>query len=35
MKIVEVPTPFPPFPKGTTYKELIDWAQKNIEPIEY
>jgi len=23
------------FPKGTTYKELIDWAQKNIEPIEY
>lgn len=22
------------FPKGTTYTELIEWAQKNIKPIE-
>ncbi len=22
------------FPKGTTYQELIDWARKNIEPID-
>jgi len=22
------------FPKGTTYQELIDWARKNITPID-
>ena len=23
------------FPKGTTYTELIEWAQENIKPTEY
>lgn len=23
------------FPKGTTYTELIEWAQKNIKPTEF